>query len=203
MACCLICILVSGVSGCANGATTTESTTTGPITTTSALSPNGLQLRVSVNTTSLTAGEVLQISLSEYNTLSTTNNVSSEKSWGVDGLTTGACPNISVLPFGMAVFQGRYTAQNISQATSLNIFGMAACPMYIRLITGYAFLPNSINAAVMPGGDVSSATPMSADITVKGVYTEGNQLNPLDPGLYTLVAGDEWGTLEFLYVSVE
>ena len=71
------------------------------------------------------------------------------------------------------------------------------------MIIGYVFLPNSINAAVMPGGDVSSATPMSADITVKGVYTEGNQLNPLDPGVYTIVAGDEWGTLEFLYVSVE
>ena len=92
-------------------------------TTTSAQLPKGLQLRVSVNTTSLKSGEALQISVSEYNTLATTNDISSEKNWGVDGLTLGACPNIYVQPFGVAVFQGRYTAQNISQATALNIFG--------------------------------------------------------------------------------
>ena len=202
MACCLICILVSGVSGCANGAKTTESTTTGPITTTSALSPNGLQLRVSVNVTSLTPGEVLQISLSEYNTLTTTNNVSAEKNWGVNGLTLGLAQISTVQPFGVAVFKGRYTAQNISQATPLRYFCQVACPMYIRLITGYVFLPNSINAASCLA-TIQTGTPMSADMTVNGIYTEGIQSNPLVPGPYTVVAGDEWGTLEFLYVSVE
>jgi rhodanese-related sulfurtransferase len=171
-------------------------------TTTSAQSENGLQLRVSVNASSLTSGKALQITLSEYNTLSTTNNVSAEKNWGIDGLTTGACPNTSVLPFGVAVFNGQYTAQNISQATPLDIFAPVACPQYIRLITSYIFLPHSINAAVMPGGDVSSPTPMSANITVDGTYKQGTQLTPLVPGVYTIVAGDEWGMLEFIYINV-
>jgi len=190
-----------------SGSTTTESPTTQPITimptTTSALSPNGLQLQVSVNATNLSPGEALQISLSEYNTLATINNVRAEKNWGVSGLALGPCPNVYAQPFGVAVFHGRYTAQNVSQATPLKIFGLTACPMYIRLITGYVFLPKSIYAAVMPGGDLTTGTPMSADLTVNGVYTAGTQSHPLDPGIYTIVAGDEWGTIEFLYVSVE
>jgi len=129
--------------------------------------------------------------------------VSAEKNWGVNGLSLGACPNINVQPFGVAIFQGRYTAQNVSQATPLRIYGPAACPMYIRLITGYAFLPHSIYAAVLPGGDLTTGTAMSANITVNEIYTEGIQSHPLDPGLYTVVAGDEWGSLEFLYITIE
>ena len=161
--------------------TTTESTTTIPSvtttstakqptttkpTTTTVTSTNGLQLQVSVNNTSLTLGEPLQISVSEYNTLSTTNNVTATTKWAVNGLTIGACPNINVQPFGVAIFHGNYTAQNILQETPLNIYAVVACPQFIRLITGYEFLPHSINAAIMPGGDLTSPTPMSATVTV-------------------------------------
>jgi hypothetical protein len=70
------------------------------------------------------------------------------------------------------------------------------------LITGYNFLPDSVNAAIMPGGDISSPTPMSGSLIVNGTYSTA-QLKPLAPGVYTLVVGDEWGALEFLYISVE
>jgi hypothetical protein len=82
------------------------------------------------------------------------------------------------------------------------LFPVVPCPMLIRLITGYDFLPDSINAAIMPGGDLSSPAPMSGSLTVTGTYSP-TQLKPLAPGVYTLVAGDEWGALEFLYISVE
>ena len=84
MALCVISLLVGGISGCISGATITKTTTTESIgtTTTSALSSNGLQLRVSVNMTSLTPGEALQVSVSGYNTLATNNNVAAEKNWG-------------------------------------------------------------------------------------------------------------------------
>jgi hypothetical protein len=54
----------------------------------------------------------------------------------------------------------------------------------------------------MPGGDLQSPTPMSATETVTGTYSKGMQLTPLTSGIYTLVAGDEWGALEFLYIMV-
>ena len=112
-------------------------------------------------------------------------------------------PDIKVLPFGVAVFQGHYDAQNISQGTPLVLFEAVPCVQLIRLITGYDFLPDSNNAAIMPGGDLTSPTPMSATETVKGTYSKGIQLTPLASGIYTVVAGDEWGTLEFLYINVK
>jgi rhodanese-related sulfurtransferase len=82
--------------------TTTSTVTTTPLS-------NGLQLKLSVNTAGLAPGEPLQINVSEYNTLPTYNNVAAATNWGVNGLGIGACPNINVLPFGVAVFQGTTT----------------------------------------------------------------------------------------------
>jgi hypothetical protein len=110
------------ITGCSQTTTKTITTVITPTTTTSVQSENGLQLRVSVNATSLTSGEELQINASEYNTLATTNDISAAPNWGINGLATGACPNISDLPFGVALFQGRYAAQNISKAAPLNIY---------------------------------------------------------------------------------
>jgi hypothetical protein len=55
----------------------------------------------------------------------------------------------------------------------------------------------------MPGGDLKSPTLMSAIETVNGIYTQGFQLTPFSSGIYTVVAGDEWGDLEFLYFTVK
>jgi rhodanese-related sulfurtransferase len=182
--------------------TITQTSTTTPFTTT-LQSMNGLQLQVSINATVLFPGESLQINISEYNALSTGNNVAAATNWKVNGLTIGACPNINELPFGVAVFQGNYNAQNISQGTPLELFGAVPCAQLIRLITGYDFLPDSNNAAIMPGGDIASPTPMATTETVNGTYPKWFQLTPFSPGVYTVVAGDEWGTLEFLYFNVE
>ena len=121
-------------------ATSTPTTTTTPLTTT-VQSMNGLQLQVSINATSLTPGEPLQINISEYNVLSTGNNIAAATNWKVNGLTIGACRNINVLPFGVAILQGNYNAQNISQGTPLELFGAVPCAQLIRLITGYDFFP--------------------------------------------------------------
>ena len=106
-------------------------TTTSPTITTTP-SSKGLQLRLSINTARLTAGETLQIDVSEYNTLSTTNNVAAVNSWGIGSLALGPCKNTFVQPFGVAVFQGRFTTQNISQASALRIYPLAPCPLFIR-----------------------------------------------------------------------
>jgi hypothetical protein len=192
-------IVAALMAGCAR--TTTE-TTIATLTTTTVRSVNGLQLQLSVNAAALTSGEPLQINVSEYNTLATHNYVAAATNWGVNGLTIGACPNINALPFGVAVFRGKYDAGSISQGTPLELFGAVPCPQLMRLITGYDFLPNSSNAAIMPGGDLQSPVPMSATETVKGTYSQGFQLTPLSSGVYTVVAGDEWGALEFLYIIV-
>ena len=185
--------------------TTTTPTSVVTTTATTVVTPssNGLQLTLSVNTSTFSQGESIQIVANEYNTMSTANNVAAENNWGISGLALGPCKNIFVQPFGVALFQGRFTAQNISQATALEIYPRVPCPLFIRQITGYLFLPDSINAAVLPGGDISAPTAMSGEVTITSIFTQGTQSHPLDTGIYTIVAGDEWGAVEFLYVNVE
>jgi hypothetical protein len=159
---------------------------------------NGLQLQLSLNATEINPGRSIGINVSVLNTLPSINNVSAStlSSFNVQ---TGSCPNQSY-PFGVAVFQGRYFAGNVSQGTPLQIFPNTPCPMFIRFISGYVFQPNSNAAAILPGG--SGSVPMSTSLTVDRTYTGYSQSAELAPGLYTVAAADEWGVAVFLYVQV-
>ncbi len=164
---------------------------------TSTSASNGLELRLAINATNLAPGGKLGVTVSEFNTEATANNVSAAQLWKVQGLSLGAC-GTEIYPFGIAVFQGGYTSENVSEAKPLRIFPPIACPMMIRLVTGYLFEPMSDSAVVLPG---ASPTPMSANLTVRGQYADSS-LMKLSPGVYTVVAGDEWGALLTLQFSV-
>jgi hypothetical protein len=180
-------------------------TTSGPTGTSplpsgvAATGDNGLQLRLSLNATQISPGQSIGIDMSVFNTLSSTNNVSASTLTPFN-VQTGACPN-QVYPFGVAVFQGRYFAGNVSQGTPLQIFPPTPCPMFIRYISGYVFQPNSNAAVILPGGNGSSS-PMSTNVTVGQTFGGVAQSAVLSPGLYTVAAADEWGVAVFLYVQV-
>lgn len=163
---------------------------------------DGLRLFLAINATEVTQGQRVLVKIGEYNTLSTANNVSRAQAWGVDGLRTNSCYS-SLYPFGIAIFQGRYALGNVSDARPLQIFPVVPCPLVIRYISGYMFSPQSDAAVVLPG--TGAALPMLADVTITGFYPSepvGLQVRPLPTGTYTAVAGDEWGTIAFLYFRV-
>jgi hypothetical protein len=188
--------------------THTSSTSTTVSTSTSASgqpfayanSQDGLQLRLSINSTTMITPGSVAVNVSEYNTLAFVNNVTESSGWQTRGALS-SCPNTNVQPFGIAVYQGYYTAQNVSQGSQLQIFPITACPMFIRLVTGYVFQPNSDAATIQPGSG-ASPTPMTSVVTVSGTYAGLGQTHPLNAGVYTFVAADEWGALAFLYVTV-
>jgi hypothetical protein len=138
------------------------------------------------------------VNVSEFNTLNRLNNVSESGQWQVQAALS-SCPNTNFQPFGIAVYPGHYTSQNVSQGTQLQIFPITVCPMFMRLITGYSFLPYSDLAVVLPG---SGSTPMTVGIDINGTYAGLGQPMLLNPGAYTVVAADEWGVLAFLYFQV-
>ncbi len=125
----------------------------------------------------------VQIAADEYNTLATANNVSAAAQWGLNGLSLGSC-GTDAYPFGVALYRGSYTAGNVSAATPLQIYPIIACPMLIRLVTGYLFQPTSDLAVILPGGPNATATPMSANVTATAEYASGASLSstPLGPG---------------------
>jgi len=180
---------------------TTTGTTSGNSTSTGSTGANGLLLGFSVNVTSIAPGQSFGMTLSEFNTLSKTNNLSEASEWVVQG-STQACPD-GFYPFGVSVFQGHYTQGNVTAGTPVQIFPIEPCPMFLRLTTGYVFQPMSFNASVLPG-DSNTTMAMETTVTVGMNYTGfPGQGQPLSGGAYTLVASDEWGNMAFLYVSVQ
>lgn len=165
-------------------------------------SVDGLRLYLVINATEVVQGQSVLVNVSEFNTLSNVNNISREQAWGVDGLRMNACYS-SVYPFGVALFQGRYTSANVSEAKPLQIFPVVPCPLVIRYISGYAFNPQSEAAVVLPG--TGAPIQMVANTAITGSYSAGPvslRGQPLPAGTYTVVAGDEWGALAFLYFGV-
>jgi hypothetical protein len=188
-------------------ATSTESSTTIATGGSYVNSPQNLQLGLSV-TASSTGGShsnvTVSIRVDEYNTLATANNVSKATEWGLDGLSLGSC-GTQIYPFGVALYGGTYTVANVSQAEPLQIYPIAPCPMFLRLITAYLFQPTSDLAVVLPSGPNATGTQMSANVTATAVYTIGapsSSPSPLGPGTYTVVAGDEWGSLVVAHLTV-
>jgi hypothetical protein len=164
----------------------------------SAPSSQGLELLVSTNATEVPVGDSVQVNLSEFNTLSAPNNVSAAHDWPTQ-VALGSCENIYVQPFGIAVYVGHVDGQNLSQGERVNIFPPTACPMYIRLVTGYEFQPVSDLAVVLPSFG-ATPSPLVGSVVIGTSYSP--LVQPLPPGSYTIVAADEWGALAFVYFTV-
>ena len=165
---------------------------------TSAVSQYGLDLLVGMNTSVILPGQSLQVNLSEFNTLPKVNNVSAGGDWAMQ-VGLGSCRNEYVQPFGIAVYSGHVDSGNVSQAQALNIFPVVPCPMYVRLVTGCEFQPQSDLATVLPS--TGTPSPLVGSVVLSGTYT--SQTVALNPGAYTVVAADEWGAMAFLYFQVK
>jgi hypothetical protein len=157
-------------------------------------------LLVSTNATDVPLGEGVQVNLSEFNTLPSTNNVSVSNEWPVQ-VSLGPCENLYDQPFGIAVYTGHIDEQNLSEGQRVATFPVVACPQFIRLITGYEFQPRSDLAVILPSsGEVPS--PLVGSVIIRTDYRLP-QSQPLPPGTYTIAAADEWGALAFLYFAVQ
>lgn len=77
-------------------------------------------------------------------------------------------------------------------------------PMILLGIREYDFHPLSSSADIY--GNCTPAVCLTSDISVDavvrgswGIQPVASKYQNLAPGVYTVMAGDEWGNLEFLY----
>jgi hypothetical protein len=114
-------------------------------------------------------------------------------------------------PFGIAIFQGNYTVANISTATPLQIYepGIYHCPDILADISSYVFQPLSDTAGVfqMSESTAGFTAGMNAEFEPAPTgYWASNEVGAaftnFGPGVYTVVAGDEWGALVVLHFTV-
>ena len=197
--------------GCGN--TNTKMTDFSGITSASSKSANGLSLTLSLDAATYRSGQTVNIVVDEKNTLSKTNDVPVSAKWPLKGLTMGPCSDekSKIPPFGIAVAQGYYTASNISKINPLVIDNpneFISCPYNtFSNLTGYEFLPMSDTIKFT---DLSDPTHISLQQMYSqaqpngywiGTYPDAVKHN-FYPGVYTIVAGDEWGALVFLHFTV-
>jgi hypothetical protein len=175
-------------------------------TTTRADSPGGagLQLSLALNVTNISSGHAIAATAEELNTGTAALNISSSSQWPIDGLAVGPCGTVNY-PVGLAVLQGVYGLSNFTSGTPLQIYkpGTYGCPAILSGIKGFMYQAASANATVVGGcqpGDCMNEI-VTPSISVSG-YWNGGSFTSFPSGIYTVVAGDEWGGVSILHFAV-
>ena len=157
------------------------------------------------------------MNVSEFNTLTTYNYIPAVQSWSNANLSLGPCGTFE-FPFGIVLYQGHYTNQNISSGTPLTIYTPNAnttsaprpedCPAKPDVFS-YDFAPQSDNAIInltWAGDNTSTTYSLSDSVSILGYWSGSSSaeaFHPLNPGVYTVLAGDEWGNMVLEYVTVK
>lgn len=201
----IVLVAITGVAAFTLPPSSNPPTFVGPksVTTESA---GGLLLGLSLNETTIAPGQTIGITVYEHNTLQGTNNVSASESWPVSSLSVGPC-GVTTMPMGIALYQGNWSMLTISGQQPLQLYkpGPYYCPAIMGGVRAYVFQPASGEAQVIgpcsPNPCYSSN--MSSTIDVKGSWgTSLIQFSDFTPGVYTVVAGDEWGSVVVLRFEV-
>ena len=200
--------LLTGCSSLIHSSTQPVSTSQPGINSASSNSVSGLNLSLSLDSATYQPGQTITIVVNEINTLKKTNSVSAADNWAFSGLTAGPCGTLNY-PFGIAIFQGYYTAGDVSSVTPLKLDNPDAkypCPMILAEISTYAFQPSGDIADVFQLGGIDPVLTekMNAGVQPTGYWTGSPNaaLTNFTPGIYTVVAGDEWGAMVFLHFTV-
>jgi hypothetical protein len=155
----------------------------------------GINLVISLNTSTIHVGGSVNYTARIYNTRPSENNVSSASNWAMPRLISTACgPTDS--PIAYAIIPGHYVSSNISKAPSID-YGMM-CTTVMGGIKIYSFQPASDVASVV--GNCSPNPCFTGPVSTWRVFSEypvgsGFNWQRFTAGSYTVVAEDEWGNI--------
>jgi hypothetical protein len=210
-------ILLIGSTSCVDANTSVKFLTTAFSTgndTSTVKSSNGLSLTLSLDSITYQPGQEITMFVDERNTSSKMNHVPSSSHWPLNGLELGPSYPCGILssyyPFGVAIFQGYYTSSNLSKAIPLNLNEpnviMHGCILKIGHNFAYDFKPLSDIEVLGYGNAISDLNNivLKDEIDLKGSWTNDSisEFKRFEPGIYTVVAGDEWGALVVLHFTV-
>jgi hypothetical protein len=205
----------------------TTTTTVNSVTTIGTLgAAPGLELRLTVNATTLAVGQSLNVGVSLFNGLSSANSIPASYDWPFQGVPAASWPPCYLNPLVQAaVVSGNYTLQELQGAANATI-GYACAEG--GGVEGLTFQPESSLANITATSPFSYGTnqlgphDLSLNFTTGGSWDLLNfskQLNPpfigdqylpnppvatpFVPGVYTVAVEDEWGQAALLHLTVE
>ena len=202
--------------------TITTSTNGTSVITTTAEAPSSVQIPVSSvsvqdNSTGLklylyvsanTTGAIFVFTY-ESNMLNRVNNVTTTGKWPYPNTNSYPCGNYDQFPIEYAVMQGNWGLANYSLASSLALYNTApiyACPTenYPQHFLSFAPLSDNASRIIMPGSWKESFS-VSVKYAVPGYWTGSGtnaSFHDFSPGVYTVLADDEWGNVLLLHFTV-
>jgi hypothetical protein len=166
---------------------------------------DGLLLTMSVNATSFPSGQGISIGVDERNDLPVGNELAAANDWAEPGVLNesgiysffGVCGSFG-LPYQGAIAEGNYAIGNLTEASWLQLSSPGVhCPLESKALD-YVFQPSSDLAIV----DRGTPEPMPRVFSFSGTESHTG-FTYFSPGVYTVIAGDEWGALTILHFAVE
>src|SRR5579864_7186347 len=160
------------------------------INSTNSSDPSFLDLSVSTNSTFLKTGQTIGIDITLNNTSSKTLTINHQNMWKLKGI--GLHPCNSETPFGIAILEGNYVNDNMTEAKQLSLYsnGLYSCPSPF-IITSYVFQPLSDNASIV-AFESPNYYKSTDHFSLRGYFVD-RQFLLFHSGQYTIVGGDEWG----------
>lgn len=193
----------------------TSSIITSPTITTTQTVSNSNGLRLDLSVASNGSSESIEISVDEYNTLSTVNNVNSANTWTTNQSSLyDPCPDSwpPNNPVNFAMFQGNYGSNNYTNAKALLLQSpniQVSCTIQIGNQTShsFSFFPQSDHASIIfANPSAQSNFVIAASVSADGFWSLSNGTAPATShnfaqGIYTVVATDEWGKAVLVHVT--
>ncbi len=160
---------------------------------------SGIVVSVSVNATVVRSNGSLSFSVSLSNPTDHSVNISVADSWYLSGLSESA--TCGYAPYAYEVFRGYYNLTDVSTGQNVLRTIDPGCISIGRPTTTFSFPPKSSCVYWCTFGQLyatDGGTGKQGDVYIGGVTS----LWSSQPGVYTMVAGDEWGAFVILHFSV-
>lgn len=151
-----------------------------------------LEFHLGTNASAISSGQAIAINMSASNKLPKTILVPSEYNYSFKGTGLGPC---TYRPFDLAILEGFYGENNFTQGNKLSLYqpGIYSCPVSIAP-QGYKFEPMSNNVVdrCEPFDGCSNTGQIQFHTSFSGSWNN-TSFHKFKSGVYTLIAGDEWG----------
>lgn len=161
--------------------------------------PSALSLDVTVNATQIKAGQGIAMDIVLTNTSPNPLTISTQHNWPVRQWSILPC--LFHLPFGMALFAGNYSVDNMTEGKRLPFYQTGVYMCKTIGIVDYVFQPSSNKAVIETFNSTNYQVPMQYHIAFDGYYQD-KKFQTLTPGVYTLVGDDEWGHFSINHFTV-